>query len=284
MKTLSVIKQDMEFNSGLGALIGVLKNIAVAQYRTMEGRAKTFEKLKEAIYSFLELIDPSQIDHPFLSPANKLQIVVAVTSDSGLLGGLNKDVIDTALHELEKIPGRFVVVGERGKMYARESKTPFVAFRGIREEELPAQAMQLRDYLLEKFLEESIGYVKVIYPRSVSFTIQRIETFSFLPFRLEADSSAQQERPPLLRDVILESRPEDIVEYCVYLWMGQKLTEIFISSRLAEFAARFAHLERSGQRLKEMDQTLKLQYFRIRHELIDRNMRELFATRQIYAS
>lgn|SRR3989338_1242398 len=281
MKTLSVIKQDLEFNSGLSSLIGVLKNIAVSQYRSMESRIKSFDKLKEAIYSFLEIIDPTQVTHPFLNPQNQLQMVVAVTSDSGLLGALNKEVIDTALRELGQVPGRLVVIGERGKIYARESKTSFAAFGGVREETIPVQAVQIRNYLLTKFLEESIGYLKVIYPRPISFTVQKIETVSFLPFRLEARE--QKETPPLMSEIILESRLADIVEYSVHLWMGQKLSEIFIFSKLAEYAARFAHLERSAQRLKEMDQKLKLQYFRIRHELIDRNMRELFATRQIYA-
>lgn len=282
MKTISALKQDLEFNGGLSALIGVLKNIAVSEYHAMESRAKTFEKLKSAIYSFLEIIDPAQVAHPFLNPQNQVQMVVAVTSDSGLLGGLNKEVIDTSLRELEKIPGRLVVLGERGKMYAREARTSCVAFPGVKEEEIPSLAMQLRDYVLSKFMEESLGHLKIVYPRSISFTVQRIETVTFLPFRLEARQAA--EPPPLLSEVILESRPEDVVEYCVYLWIEQKLAEIFIFSKLAEYAARFAHLERSAQRLKEMDQKMKLQYFRVRHEIIDRNMRELFATRQIYAT
>ncbi len=296
MKTVSALKQDLEFNGGLAALIGVLKNIAVSQYHAMESRAKSFEKLKDAIYSFLEIIDPRQVAHPFLNPRNEVQMVVAVTSDSGLLGGLNKDVIDAALAELAKIPGRLVVIGERGKMYARETQTsssrPEVprgegasgctAFPGIKEEEIPALAMQLRNYVLEKFIEESIGHLKIVYPRSISFTVQRIETVTFLPFRLEARQSEYP--PPLLSEVILESFPADVVEYCVYLWIEQKLAEIFAFSKLAEYAARFSHLERSAQRLKEMDQKLKMQYFRVRHEIIDRNMRELFATRQIYAS
>ena len=186
MKTVSALKQDLEFNGGLAALIGVLKNIAVSQYHAMESRAKSFEKLKDAIYSFLEIIDPRQVAHPFLNPQNELQMVVAVTSDSGLLGGLNREVIDTALAELAKIPGRLVIIGERGKMYAREAKASCVAFPGIKEEEIPTLAMQLRNYILGKFIEESIGHLKVVYPRSISFTVQRVETVTFLPFRLEA--------------------------------------------------------------------------------------------------
>jgi F0F1-type ATP synthase gamma subunit len=90
--------------------------------------------------------------------------------------------------------------------------------------------------------------------------------------------------PGLVPDIILESRIEDILEYLTYILMGQRLYEIFGLSRLAEFSARFVHLEESNQKLKEVDKKTRLEYFRVRHELIDRNMRELFAARLLYAS
>ncbi len=281
MKTLSNIKKDLEFNIGLSALIEVLKNISVSQFRALEKKVKSRENLLTAINSFFEFLNTESVDHPFLNPRNKLQIVVAVTSDSGLLGGLNNEVVNTALIQLEEIPGKLVVIGERGKAYAREWVKSFVAFDSINEEQQYGQAKQLRDYLLNKFTEESMGYLKVVYPRPITFTVQRVETVSFLPFRPEAKEP--QGPPAYPGQVIFESLPKDIIGYLAYLWIEQKLLDIFVLSRLAEFAARFMHLEGCSQRLKEMDNKLRLQYFRVRHELIDRNMRELFSARLIYA-
>lgn len=299
MKTLPSIKKDLEFNSDLSALIEVLKNIAVSQFHALEQKLRSYEKFFLLIESFFEFIplektisssnssltgfiDISRINHPFLIPKNKSQMVVAITSDSGLLGGLNMQVVATAIRELEKIPGKLVVIGERGKIYARESGIPFVAFSGIEDEERYAQAIQLRDYLINKILADSIGYLKIVYPYPVSFTLQRVETLSVLPY---VPTSLGQTNPrEIPSDIILESDMRDIVEYLVYLWLGQKFYELFGLSRLAEFAARYVHLEESLQKLKEMDRKLRLQYFRVRHELIDRNMRELFSARLLYAS
>ena len=280
MQTLSVIKKDMEFNRGLSSLIEVLKNIAVSQYRSLERKIKSFEILQTAIESFFELIDPSHIDHPFLNAVDKPQAVVAITSDSGLLGGLNMQVVSTAMLELEKHPGQLIVIGERGKMYAGEYKTPFVAFPGIKEEDRYAQAMQVLDYLISKILDGSFGPLQVVYPHPVSFTLQRVEKSHFLPFVSPFEKKAQGEGAK--RDIIFESGFDVCIEYLVYLWMGQKLYEIFGLSRLAEYAARYVHLEESLQKLREMDGKLRLQYFRVRHELIDRNMRELFSARLLY--
>jgi F-type H+-transporting ATPase subunit gamma len=284
MKTLSSIKKDMEFNRGLSSLIDVLKTIAVSQYRTLEQKIKSFEKLLITIESFFESIDTTAVSHPFLNPESKAQAVVAVTSDSGLLGGLNMQVVNQALIELEKVPGRLIVIGERGKMYLRDINTNFTAFSGIKDEERYTQAAQLRDFLIKRFLEGSFGRLKVVYPKPVSFTVQIVETMDLLPFRFSHRNSAVGAELLKSADTIFESRLEDIIEYLVYVWVGQKLYEIFGLSRLAEFAARFVHLEGSHQRLKDMDAKVRLEYFRVRHELIDRNMRELFAARLLYAA
>jgi ATP synthase F1 gamma subunit len=281
MKTLSSLKKDLEFNRGLSSLIEVLKTIAVAQYRVLEQRIKSHEKLILTIESFLELIDTKKIRHPFINPGDRPQAVIAITSDSGLLGGLNMQVIAHSLSEIEKSGGKIIVVGERGKSYVQESKIPFVAFSGIKDEERYEQAMQLRDYCIDKVLAGSIGAVKIVYPHPVSFTIQRVETVTFIPFEPRPVKSGYS--PPVGPDIILESSPGDIIEYLGSLWLGQKLHEIFGLSRLSEFAARFVHLEGSHQRLKDMDGKIRLEYFRVRHELIDRNMRELFAARLLYA-
>lgn len=294
MKTISSLKKDLEFNIGLYSLIEVLKNIAVSQFHALEHKMRDYDTLLNAISSFFELVDPGQTNHPFLIPANKKQIVVAVTSDSGLLGGLNMQVVNAALAELGQMPGRLVVVGDRGKAYVKETKMAFVSFAGIKEEEQYSQVKQLRDYLVKSFLEESMGFLKVVFPRPVSFTVQQPEVVNFLPFS-QASKEGPSSQAPVgpgnpsgsagqRPDVILDSRPEDIIEYLVYLWMGQKLSQIFILSRLAEFAARFMHLEGGSQRLKEMEASLRLQYFHVRHEIVDRNMRELFAARLLYAN
>jgi len=282
MKTISNLKKDLEFNSGLASLIEVLKTIAVSQYRTLERRLKSYDDFLKTIENFFRFFDINTLEHPFLRPQKNTQIVVAVTSDSGLLGGLNVQVVGNAIRELDKIPGRLVVIGERGKIYAREAAVPYTAFSGIKEEERHIQAMQVRDYLIKKIAEERFGYLKVIFPYPVSFTIQRVEILQFLPF-LPTNKAGGVKGTFSFSDIIFESDPSLIAEYLVYLWMGQKLYEIFGLSRLAEFAARYVHLEESAQKLKELDKKTRLEYFRVRHELIDRNMRELFSARLLYA-
>ncbi len=276
MQTLPNIKKDLEFTRELSTLVGVLKNIAVSQFHSLEQKLRSFGGIYSSIDGFFELLANSGVSHPFLRESTGSQALIAVTSDAGLLGGLNMQVIAAARAELATNPGNLIIVGEKGKMYARDMGLSYAAFPGIDDNNRYSQAMQLRDYVMRKMAEEGMPKLKIIYPFPVSITVQRVEMMTILPYAVKKVSGN-------VPDSIIESPPARIVEYLAYLLLGSRLYDVFGWSRLAEFAARFMHLEDSLQKLKEMDNKLRLQYFRVRHELIDRNMRELFSARLIYA-
>jgi len=284
MRTIPQIKKDIEFNKGLSGLLEVLKLVAVSQFRALEQRLKSFEKLADALDSCFELIDVRNSRHPFLNPENKSCCVIAVTSDVGLLGGLNIQVINTAFSELEKRGGgEIAVIGERGQLYARERNASFTGFKGINEQERFSQACKLQEWVFSRMFANAFGSLITVYPRALSITIQRIETAHLLPYAVPEKYKLQGD-PSVYGGVLYESSPAVVVEYAVKLWLTHKFHEIFGLSRLAEFASRFIHLEESAQRTKDMQGNLRQQYFRQRHEIIDRSMRELFTARSLYAN
>lgn len=282
MKTLINIKKDMNVNADLLLLIETLKTIAIAQYYAAQKKLNVSTKFFRLIESFVEVSNIDEVDHFFTNSGRRAQAIIAVTSDAGFLGGLNMKVVNAALHEARKVhpsgtlPTTIIIVGERGEMYVQGTGFSMVSFPGIQDEIRFSQAMRLRDYIYQKALAGEFGTVKVVYPQTTSLGVQTIEIVSFLPFQ---PADVKQAAPDMRTDMILESRPEDIIEYLVYLWMGMKLYDIFGQSRLAEFSARYFHMEESGGKLKEEDKKVKLQYFRIRHELADRGIRELVAGR-----
>lgn len=281
MKLLSQVKKDIEFNSGLHSLIDVLKTIAVSEFHLLERKLQTFERLGQTLESFFKFIDIKYLQHPLVNPSSDVAAIVAITSEKGLLGGLNNQVMLAALNQLNKTNGRMVIIGERGELFVREHNIPAVVFPGIYDTERYSQAVQLRDYLFNKVLAGEVGTVKIVYPRAISFTLQRVEIEELLPYGSSV-SKIDETQLDIWRNTIWESQPEDVLEYLVYLLMAQKIYEIFGLSRLAELAARFVHLEESSQKLERFNETLRLEYFRIRHELVDRNMRELFAASSLF--
>ncbi len=278
------IKKDMEFNKSLHSLVEVLKSIAVSHYHMLERKIKNEEKFFSILQGFFAFNELKSASHPFLEKSDRPLGIVAVTSDMGLLGGLNMKVMTMAFEEAEKTRSKLVVIGEKGHALTRDKKLSFVAFPGVRDEERYAQAMGLRDFLVEQVLSGKLGPIMIIYPAPVSFLVQKVNKVSLLPFLVPdvAVESSSGEKKGVT--TIIESRLSDIIEYLIFLYLGQTFYEALGYSRLAELSARFIHLENSSQKLKDLDKQLRLRYFRVRHEIIDKSMREIFAARALYAS
>jgi len=280
MIPLLKLKKDIQFNNNLCTILETLKNVSVLQFRILEQRLKVFEPFEKSLGEFFKAIDFEHIEHPFLGSSQGRVGIVAITSDKGLLGGLNNRVVNGALGILKERGGSLVVVGEQGKVYAQHCKVSFAGYPGIIDEARYPQAYELRDYLFKELEAGRFESIQVVFPRALSLVNYKIEVASLLPltgFQSEKTESLDMDQ------FILESSLSGILEYLAFLWVGQRLGDIFGMSRLAEMGARFSHLEDATQKIQELNQKLKLQYFKFRHEVVDQSMRELFAARALYA-
>ncbi len=112
MEPIAKIKKEMDFNKNLGSLVEVMKNIAVMEYHAFEKKVRTYPKFMETLESFSSIVSGQKIPHPFLNPRVKKEGIIAITSDVGLLGGLNMQILRAAVAEYGRHPGKLVVVGE----------------------------------------------------------------------------------------------------------------------------------------------------------------------------
>ena len=87
-----------------------------------------------------------------------------VTSDSGLIGGLNVQAMNMAMKEARTTGAKLIVIGERGRLYAADSGIPFVSFKGVQDETRLAQAQQLRDYIMEQESALKLGGLRLFSP------------------------------------------------------------------------------------------------------------------------
>jgi ATP synthase F1 gamma subunit len=276
------IKRNIDFNKGFRSLLEVLKLVAVSEYHNLENRFRTFERLETMLGEFFQSVDLTQIDHPFLKPKGQ-PCIVAVTSDAGLLGGLNMQVVSKAADLVRQTNGRMLIIGERGIPYVVEQGLGYTSYPGIVDAKRYGQALEIRDYLLEKIIKDEYGPLFVVYPRAHSFVTHRVEIAQLIPFTLKEKGTTDPKAKNYSGQTIVESSPADIAEYLVGVVVAQRLFDIFGYSRICEQAARYLHLEESCNKIQEMNKKLYLQYFRRRHEIIDANMRDLFASRALYA-
>ena len=281
MIPLNRLKKDVQFNQELTYVVDVLKGIAAARFHVLERQMAVFEQYFKIASELLTVIDFAHVDHPFVQPRTPVAGVILVTSDAGFLGGLNAQVVNLGLSEGGPT-ALLTVIGERGTYYLRDCKQPVTAFPGILDDtdKRLALAFAIRDHIVRQVLEGSCGRVIVVYPKPVSFTVQEITIETLIPCSAWVAQRAGQTR--LVPNLLWESPMDEVLEYVILQWIGRRLDEIFAFSRLAELGARAVHLEGSSQELLRRGKKLKMQYFRARHEVIDRSIREVCGAQLLY--
>jgi len=279
MQTAEKLKKELKLNTELTDLLDVLKGVASSEFRIVERRKERFARFLEAFEGFFQMIDFNFVEHPFAQSREGKLGVIIVTSDEGFMGGLNTRVINIALGYPGAENAELIIIGERGASYLRGLGRTFTQFPGIVRNERYEAALRLKDFIIKEGMSGKFSRLILVYPKPVSFTVQQVEVLMILPC-----SEFLKKREKVLEkgeDVLIESPISGIIEYLLEAWITEKLFEVFEDSKLSEFSARTVHLEESHQVLLRRGNTLKFQYFRSHHELVDKGMRESFLAQVI---
>ncbi len=295
MLQLRKLRQELQFNKEMAGVINVLQGVASSEFYRLQKSMKKLDKFLSYLQGFFQMIDVAEVGHPFLHDSSLPPAMLLITSDFGFLGKMNVSIVNTALES--SVGGeKFIVVGRQGSSYLEEAGREFISFAGVSDEVNYKEAERLASFVIKGFLNEEFCRTVVIYPHFVSFSVWEVRTYQFLPcrflFRKESEVSTGFSPPEFLEEpagggfkqeerIIVEPSKTAIIEYLVKVWMTYMLYGIFWESKLSEWAARVMHLERSSYEIKQVEKNLRLQYFRILHEISDKNIREIFASRRV---
>ena len=283
------LRKEVDFNKLMGTIISVLKGVAATEYSHLQASRSSFDLFEGHIRDFLKIIKVGDFKHPFLGVPGSPSNIILITSDTGFLGNLNISVVNSALEQYDS-GDMLTVVGQQGSRYVEEKGIGFTSFPGIDDNISYSEIIKLRDHILRVFLERK-GKTIIIYPHFISFSVQKTQQFQLLPCKF---LFAEQEKPATMGinledagiatllgndEVIVEPSLKSVIEQVVKTWIGQLLNSIFWESKLSEWAARVMHLEKSSTEIKNHDKILRLQYFRLLHEISDKSTREIFASR-----
>jgi ATP synthase F1 gamma subunit len=292
MKPISELKKELLFNSEMSELMDILKKTAVFEFQSLFNKRKNKSVQDKYLLLLEELLKflPKGVQHPFLNnPLNKV-ILILITSDMGFVGGLNVEVVESGLRQIHKNDElRLLVLGEKGYLYLQEKGYNFDCLKGIETDMNFSLAEKLRDYIYASCWKYNIGRVVISFPKFISFARQEIETTTLIPCGYLFENSPDENTEHLLQTTtipkkkdqpfIFEPSSQRVLDYLLKTYLSYKIYDILWQAKLSEFAARSMHLDGSMQELQEAKKGIQSQYFRGKHELTDRTIRDIFGGR-----
>ena len=279
MPSLREIRQKIKSVKSTQQITKAMKMVAAARLRKAQTRilsARPFAAGLEGLVKDLVARMDSETKHPLSIPREGAQrVLLLVTSDKGLCGAFNTNLIREATrylrrHTLANV--RLFIVGRKGRDYFRRigaqiEKEYVNIFNALSF----AHAEIITQDLVQYFLShENVGAVDLLYNEFKSVIQQKVIVKQFLP--LTPPEASQTEQYP---DFIYEPAKEKLLVELIQRVIKADVFRVLLESNASELGARMSAMENATRNAGDLMSSLTLRLNRTRQASITKEILEV---------
>ena len=255
-----------------------MKLVSTVKLQRAKGRAEKSKSYFECMYATVKsvLAKSGNIEHPYLkSGSSKKKAVIVITSNRGLAGGYNSNVIKLITKgDFHKEDVVIYAIGSKGRDYlSRHGYQIGGDYSDVIEEPIYADAMRISDDLLKAFAEGEIGEIYLAYT-AFKNTVSHIPTLlKLLP--VDTDGIEDVDGDKALMN--FEQDEEEALNMLIPKYITSLIYGGMVEAVASENGARMQAMDSATSNAEEMIEKLSLQYNRARQGSITQELTEIIA-------
>jgi F-type H+-transporting ATPase subunit gamma len=236
-------------------------------------------KLKELLQNLSAVTDPSENKFAKINDSKSV-LIVAVTSNRGLCGGFNNNIIKRVQfliqNDFKENDVKVLCLGKKVKDVIKKTSNYFIteelsAVEDIFSDLTFDRTSTIANELMELYKQQQFSKIVVVYNRFVNAATQAIETEQFLPV-LEVK---QEEGVSVAQDYIFEPNKEDLVGLLIPKSLKIQLFKALLDSNASENGARMTAMHKATDNANDLQKSLKLSYNKARQAAITNEILEI---------
>lgn len=202
-------------------------------------------------------------------------LYIVLTSDSGLCGSFNSNIINKAVEAIKKENNGnsiIMVVGAKGISYFnRFNYEAELKYVGIPDIPSLGTANDFAMVAWHMFKNKEVGQVKVVYAHFISQAKQEILVEQLLP--LNYDNNLKKENTSDY--IVVEPKIDVFFKEIIPLYMREKLLNCLLQSKVSEQSTRMTAMDGATKNANKLLDELKLQFNRLRQSAITQEISEI---------
>ena len=287
MPSLKAIKTRIGSVKNTQKITRAMKLVAAAKMKRAVDAAVHSRPYSNEVTAVLHSLMARLVDaeHPLLQPHEEVKkaVLVVLTSDRGLCGGFNSQLlrkVDGWLFDNVKLDERYesvevIVYGKKAREQIQR-RDDVIAGRTTIDLH-PNQFQDLRAKLIaeltDRFSSGDIDEVFIAYNRFVS-TLNQEPTIEQL-FPLSSLGSSDAQEPEHLTEFVYEPSQAAILNDILPLFLRTRIFQVFLESEAGEHAARMMAMDGATRNAKKVIDDLTLVYNRARQAQITKELIEI---------
>lgn len=257
-----------------------MKLVSTVKLQKAKARAESnnpyFTMLYDTMCSIL--VRSKMVDHPYLkSNGSKRKAVISITSNRGLAGGYNSNVVKIIEKaDFSKADVDVYTVGRKGyESLARRQYKIAKDYSEVMQAPLYADAIHIGQEVLASYEKGEVGEIYLAYTHFKNTVSQEAKLVKILPIeRGEIITEESQDYNTLMN---FEPNEEEALNVIIPKYMNNILYGAFIEAIASENGARMQAMDSATKNAEDMIADLTLKYNRARQGSITQELTEIIA-------
>jgi F-type H+-transporting ATPase subunit gamma len=253
-----------------------MEMVAAAKLKRLQESLKQSDRYIGELKRILAaLVRETRLAHPLLEkrPEPKSTLVFLITSDTGLCGSYNTNILELAGTFLTS--GRashFITVGRQGAAYLKRKRVSIAKELNVpRPQEIDETVRLLTQIASQEFIQRKADEVLFLYTKVESLASLKPTLAKLFPI---AAPEAVAEKNAVV-DYLLEPSLDEILERMVPGYIEAEVSQIVKHSLVAEQASRMLAMRQATDNAKKMVESLTLMRNKARQASITKELLEV---------
>ena len=269
---MSALRRQVRSVRSTQKLTNAMALVATAKLQKQKGKMYENSTYAEAYYELL-LTALSAVDENDPNPYftgndadNPLHIII--TSNSGLCGSYNMDLLKYVEANVDKMDPIFAIGNYGIKWLDANGYMVIKRFNDVDDVNPRLMEMVIYD-VLELYRQKEISSIDIIYTQYINTLTFSPSTFQILPI----DRPEHLER----RDIELAPDKDTVFDALVTHYTSAQVYSTFLEAKTSEHAARRSAMDSANRNAQQLIEDITLQYNQARQAMITQEVNEITA-------
>ena len=277
MANLKEIRNRITSVSSTMQITSAMKMVSAAKLKKAQDAITAMrpyaEKLTELLQNLSSTLDGDVGGEYTTQREVKKVLIVAITSNRGLCGAFNSNVIKELKIRSEYYAGKQVdvfAIGKKGNDILSKTLSVVDNQSQVFDHLTFDNVTKIAETLTQKFVSGEYDKIELVYNQFKNAATQVVQTEQFLPL-----APIKSDKPASTGDYIFEPSKEEIVLTLIPKSLKSQLYKVIIDSFASEHGARMTAMHKATDNATELRDQLKLTYNKARQAAITNEILEI---------
>ena len=274
MANLKEIRNRISSVSSTMQITSAMKMVSAAKLKKAQDAITAMRPYSDKLTQMLiDLSSSAEIENKFLQSRNgNSLLVVCITSNRGLCGAFNSNVIKECLEiaKTSSLEVSFYCIGKKGADILSKTHNVIQTNNEIFDNLTFENISKIAEMLMSKYSDKEFNKITIVYNKFKNAATQIVTNEQYLPI----ENSHSEENNELI-DYIFEPSQTEIISELIPKSLKTQLYKSVRDSYASEHGARMTAMHKATDNATELRDQLKLTYNKARQAAITNEILEI---------